>query len=158
MKKLTAKELNEISSLIMHECHNVDYGHIELMAGYFEAKLFGPDNEQWSISQLKKRLKQYDTALRSFKQNNGHYSNSEQSYHNYIGRLYPIRPNDQVMVFRMRIGDYMPDSVKAGGHRAVHKYLKEYHQAFIVFRIRMETLAKQWLKESVECVELTAVM
>ena len=138
MKRITAKRLNEISGELMDKCHLYDYDKVEAIACYFELKLFGHDDEEWSKSQLKKRLGQYEEALRSLKTDNGQYSTSEKNYFRYIGMTYPERPNDQVMVFRMRIGDYIPYEIKQGGHKAIHKYLKHYHEVYRYFRPYME--------------------
>ena len=146
-KTITAQQLNEISSVIMDDCHLAYYPCIEAMAEYFEWKVFGKDDEQWSMSQLKRQLAHYETAIKSFRQDNGHYSDSEQSYNNYIVLMYPKRPNDQVMVYRMRIGDHIPCDIRDKGRFAIHRWLKKYHDAFPYFKNKMEMMAKQTIKD-----------
>lgn len=133
MKRITAKRLNELAIDVAIDGPNEFRECLDALTDYLNWKLFGPDEEEWSISQLKKRFGQYAEALNFFKGDNGHYITGDDNYHRKIGLMYPKRPADQVMTFVMRIAQYIPCEIKANGHWAVHKYLKKYHAAFRYF-------------------------
>lgn len=143
--ELKAKDLNimhsKLEDLPIYKDKEYYMGRI---MGYLESKVFGPDDTVWTKSRLKKVFEQIDQAFYSFKCGNGHYSGSEQTFKNYLYRRYPLKPNRQVMIYRMRIADMF--SWMGQEETNAHKFLSQLHQSFKDYQGFMSMQIKEFFK------------